>query len=78
MFEDLDGGGEGLGLGFGEEEVDVVGHDDVSEDLEFVTVTGFVEDLEEGVSGFGGAEDGAVTETGDGEEVVVAFVVDTD
>jgi hypothetical protein len=78
LFEDLDGCGEGFEFWFGEEEVDVVGHDHVSEDVEFVTVAGLIEDLEEGVSGLWGSEDGAVAEAGDSEEVVVAFVVDTD
>lgn len=56
--------------------MDVFGHDDVAEDLEDVVFTGLFEGLEEGVAGVGGGEAGEAVVTGEGEEVVVAEVLE--
>jgi hypothetical protein len=46
-LERLEGGGEGLFFGFGEEEVDVLGHEDVAEEVELITEAGLFEGVEE-------------------------------
>jgi len=57
-FEDSEGGGEvGFG-GFGEEEVDVLGHEDAGVDVEVVGLPGLFQDGFEGLFGFGGGEVG--------------------
>jgi len=49
-FQGLEGFGQGCCGGFTEEEVDVLGHEDVSVDVEAVTLAGFLEgSFEEGV-----------------------------
>lgn len=53
----------------------VLGHDDVAEDLEPVAFPGEFEGVEEGVSCGGGVEIGEAVVTGEGEEVVVAFLL---
>ena len=45
LFEDLEGGGEVVVGGFGEEEVDVLGHEDVAVDLYSVFFPGLFENL---------------------------------
>jgi hypothetical protein len=72
LLDDLHDGGEELVLRFRDEEMDVVRHDDIAVDLELVFCAGLFEDFEEGVSGLWSSEDGAVTETTEGDEVEVS------
>ena len=50
LFEDLEDGGYGSLAGFGEDEMDVIGHDDPGFELCLVPGCGLVEDLLEEVS----------------------------
>jgi hypothetical protein len=69
----LDGFGKGFGFGFRDEQVDVLGHDHVGEDLETVFAPGSFEGVFEEVSGFGGLEVGFSVVTTEGDEVVVVL-----
>jgi hypothetical protein len=62
-------------LWFAEEQVYVVGHDDVAEDVEDVFFAGFFEDVKEGIARFGSAQDGAFTGATEGKEVEVSGLV---
>lgn len=55
-----------------------VRHDDVADDVEVVSGSELFEEVEESVAGVWGAEDWAVTEAGEGEEVEVSGGVATD
>jgi ribosomal protein S1 len=55
--------------------VDVIGHDDVSGDVKLMSDPGLFEDFREGVSGRGSAEDWAVANATEGDEVEVACLV---
>jgi hypothetical protein len=57
-FDDSDGGGEEAVVGFAEEEMDVLGHEDVGVEGEVVGAAGLLDDLFEDVFGFGGCEVG--------------------
>ena len=61
-----------MGLGFGEEEVDVGGHDYVGEDVEGVADAGFFEDGEESVARLWCVEEWAFTEAVDVDGVEMA------
>jgi len=78
LFEDLDWGGEGGLLGFGQEKVDVVGHEDVADEMKAVPLAGLFEDLLDGVACVGGLEDMGVAMAGDGDEVKMAGLVAAD
>lgn len=56
----------------------MVGHDDVADDVEFVTGSELFEEVEDGVSSVWSSEDGAVTEAGEGDDVEVSGDVVTD
>ena len=77
MFDDLDCGSEFSVFGIGEEEVDVIRHEDVAVNLEFVFLAGFFEDFLEGVAGGWSFKDVAVAVTTNGDEVEVSSSVST-
>jgi hypothetical protein len=60
---------------FTDEEVNMLRHDDVAEDLEVVPPPGLFERVEEDVSWGWGVELGFTTVAAEGDEVVVTFVV---
>jgi hypothetical protein len=72
LFEDLNCQGQWGCFGFGDEEVNVVRHDDVAVDLEEVFLTGLFEDLYEFGSGFGGSENVSFSGSTEGDEVKVS------
>ncbi len=76
LFEDFEGGGEGVVGGFGEEEGDVLGHEDVAVEVEAVGSAGVFEDLLDGVFGFGGGEVGEAVKAAEGDEVEVAGLLE--
>jgi hypothetical protein len=53
LLKDLNRRGQSLLIGFGHQEMDVVRHEDVAEDLEEVFLAGLFEDPLEGIAGFG-------------------------
>ena len=61
--------------GFGEEEVDVLGHEDIGVEVEAVGLTGLFEDLFDEVFGFGGGEEREAVVAAEGDEVEVAGLV---
>jgi hypothetical protein len=65
-------------FGFGEEQMKVFGHDNVSVDDEAVLTAGLFEDFEEEIATPGGMQSGlaAVTTTGDEMQVLSAVVAD--
>lgn len=72
-FEDVQGAGEGPGFRFAEEEMDVLGHEDVAEDVEAVASPELFECGFEGGAGVVVAEKRETLVTAEGDEVVVAF-----
>ena len=66
-------GCRGGGGWLGQEQMDVLGHDDVGEDVEVKLLTGSFEGVLEEVSGFRGAEIGSAVVTTDRDEMVVVF-----
>ena len=74
--EDAEGGVEGAEFGFAEEQVDVLGHEDVAVDHEAVTLAGGFEDLFEAEAGGIGVQVGETTVAAEGDEVEVAFVLE--
>ncbi len=62
--------------GFGEEEGDVLGHEDVAVEVEAVGSAGVFEDLLDGVFGFGGGEVGEAVKAAEGDEVEVAGLLE--
>jgi len=68
-FDDSEGGGEGVGFGFAEEEVEVFGHQDVGVEEEVVGAACAFDDLFEDFFGFGGVEVGKAVVTTEGDEV---------
>ena len=68
-LDDSEGGGEGVGFGFAEEEMDVFGHQDVGVEEEVVGVAGALDCLFEDFFGFGGVEVGKAVVTTEGDEV---------
>jgi hypothetical protein len=69
LLKDLNRGPQFLPVGFGYEEMDVVRHEDVAEDVEEVFLASFFDDPLEGVTGFGTLEEMAVAIATDGDEV---------
>ena len=63
--------------GFAEKEMDVLGHDDVAEDFEVVTFAGEFQGVEEDVFRGRGSEVGFAAITTEGDEVVVAFSLES-
>lgn len=75
-FEHVQGAGEGSGLsdvGFAQEQVDVLGHEDVAEDVELVSLPKLFEDRFEGKSGVVVVEIRQTTVAAEGDEVFVAL-----
>jgi hypothetical protein len=70
-FERLHGAGERCARWFGDEQVDVFRHDDVSEDVEDIALTNLFEGLFETVAGFQGGEVGRPVVTAEGEEMEI-------
>jgi hypothetical protein len=68
-FDDSEGGGEGVGFGFAEEEVEVFGHQDVGVKEEVVGAAGSFDYLFKDFFGFGGVEVGEAVVTTEGDEV---------
>src|ERR1700722_10066915 len=64
-----------MGRGFGEEEMDVLGHEDVGVQREVVGAAGSFDDLFEGVFNFGCFEVWKTTVATEGDEVKLACVV---
>lgn len=60
-------------LGFGDEQVDVLGHQDVAEDAKLMSLTDGFENFEEGGSGCIGVEVGETLVATEGGEVMVAL-----
>jgi hypothetical protein len=58
-----------VGFGFAEDEMDVLGHQDVSVEKEVVCAAGSFDDLFEDFFGFGGFEVGKAVVTTEGDEV---------
>jgi hypothetical protein len=52
--------------------VNVVGHDDIAQDVEVVTGAGVLEDRGKVIARLGSSEDGTVPDTTEGDEVEVA------
>lgn len=63
---------ESLASGFGEQEVDVLGHEDVAEEVELVGESGALEDLFEDETGVVIIEERGALVTTEGDEVIVA------
>ena len=76
-FKDAEGGGYGSYLWFGHEEVDVLGHEDVAEDGEVVADAEGLEHVLDDLFGFWGVEVGEAVVAAEGDEVEVAFVLQT-
>ena len=64
-------------LGFAEEEMDVLWHEDVGAENELMSATGSFDDLFEGVFGFVGCEVGKTAVATKGDEVELAGVLAT-
>lgn len=60
---------------FAEEQVDMLGHDNVAENLELIAFTGEFEGVLEDVSVCGGVEVGLAVVATEGDEVVVALLL---
>ena len=60
----------------GEEEVDVLGHEDVAVEVDAVGLAGLFEDLLDGVSGFGPGEVREAVVAAEGDEVEVAGLLE--
>ena len=71
-FQDADGCREWTAFWFGEEKVDVLGHEDVAEDEEVVSLTDPFKSGEEGAAGVIIVEVGKPVVTTEGEEVMLA------
>jgi hypothetical protein len=71
-FDDSEGGGEGVGFGFAEEEMEVFWHQDVGIEEEVVGAAGAFDYLFEDFFGFGGVEVGKTVVTTKGDEVEMA------
>jgi hypothetical protein len=76
-FENAEGGGYASCLWFRHEEVDVLGHEDVAEDREVVAGSEGFEHVLNDLFGFWGVEVGEAVVTTEGDEVEVAFVLET-
>jgi hypothetical protein len=76
-FDDSDGGGEEGVVGFAEEEMDVLGHEDVGVEGEVVGAAALLDDLFEDVFWFGGGKVGETLVTTEGNEVELACVLAT-
>ena len=74
-LDDSQGGGEGAVWGFGDEEVDVLRHEDVGVEGEAVGEAGLFDDLFEDVFGFGRFQVRAAVVTTEGDEVELACVL---
>jgi hypothetical protein len=72
-FEDVERCRQGVSSGFGEEQVNVLGHEDVAEDVELVALAKSFEDFFEDDPGGVLIEIGEPTITTEGDEVVGAF-----
>jgi hypothetical protein len=72
-LEDAEGCGQRVSFGFGEEQVNVLGHEDVTEDVELVALAKSFEDFFEDDPGSVLIEIGEPTITTEGDEVVGAF-----
>jgi hypothetical protein len=72
-FEDADGSGERLKLRLGEQQMDMLGHEDVTEEKELVTLPEFLQGFFEDNAGVIVVQVWETTETTEGDEVVVAF-----
>jgi hypothetical protein len=68
-FDDSEGGGEGVGFGFTEEEMEVFGHQDVGVEEEVVGAAGAFDCLFEDFFGFWGVEVGKAVVATEGDEV---------
>ena len=68
-FDDSEGGGEGVVLGFVEEEMEVFGHEDVGVEEEVVGAARAFDCSFEDFFGFGGVEVGKAVVTTEGDEV---------
>lgn len=64
-----------MALGFAEEEMDVLGHEDVGVDGEVMGAAGSFDDLFEDVFGFGGFEVGKTVVAAEGDEVELSCVL---
>ena len=69
LFEDLNCDGERLLFGFSDEQVYVIGHDDVAENVKYVEFACAFEQSGKGVAGGFRAEDGLVAGAAEGDEV---------
>ena len=75
LLEDLNGGGDRVGLRLGEDEMEVCGHDYVSDYAEGIAETGLFEDGQEGVPGLGSGEERLLAEAVDVDGVEVTRIV---
>ena len=76
-LENAEGGGHASCLWFRHQEVDVLGHEDVAEDREVVADSEGFEHVFDDLFGFWGVEVGPAVVTAEGDEVEVAFVLET-
>jgi hypothetical protein len=72
-FEDADGRREWTASWFGQEQVDVLGHEDVAVEKEMVTLAEAVQCFFKDSSGMIIVQQGETAVTTEGEEVMVAF-----
>ena len=77
LFQDSKGGGEGVVGGFGEEEVDVLGHKDVGVEVEAVGLADLFEDLFDDVLGIVSGEEREAVMAAEGDEVEIAGLLVT-
>ncbi len=75
VFEDVESYSQGVGFGFGDEEMDVLGHEDVAVEKETVTSAESFEFFEECGAGVVVVEVGEPTVATEGDEVVVTLVL---
>ena len=69
LFQRLDRPRQGRAFGFGDEKVDVFGHDDVADHVEPIAATGLLERALEDVLRVGSVEEGLAPVTSEGDEV---------
>jgi len=75
LLQHLECGREFGALGFADQKMDVFGHDYVSRDVEVIPSARAFENFEEGVAGFGSAEEWVAMLTAEGDEVeTVSFL----
>jgi lysylphosphatidylglycerol synthetase-like protein (DUF2156 family) len=73
VFEYVEAGGERVKFRLGDEEMNVLGHDDVAEDVKLMAVADFLEFFEEGGWSVVVVEVGETAVTTKGDEVVMTL-----